>query len=46
MEPLHARQCGLRTHFGEIHKLTPALMSTLSSKQASDSMLPSHARFA
>ncbi|HZQ44071.1 MAG TPA: hypothetical protein VFA99_12505 [Acidobacteriaceae bacterium] len=39
MESLHAGQCGPCSHFGEIHDQTPALVSTLSSKQASETML-------
>jgi len=39
MESLHAGQCGLCGHFGENHAKTPALVSILSSKQASETML-------
>jgi hypothetical protein len=48
MESLHNGQCGLCGHFGESHAKTPALVSILSSKKASESMLdecghPKHA---
>lgn len=39
MESLHTGQCGLCGHFGENHGRTPALVSILSSKQASERML-------
>jgi hypothetical protein len=39
MESLHKGQCGLCGHFGENHERTPALVSILSSKQASETML-------
>jgi hypothetical protein len=39
MESLHNGQCGLCGHFGENHDQTPALVSILSSKQASETML-------
>jgi hypothetical protein len=39
MESLHDGQCGLCGHFGESHERTPALVSILSSKQASENLL-------
>jgi hypothetical protein len=39
MESLHNGQCGLCGHFGENHGKTAALVSILSSKQASETML-------
>ncbi|HEY4009945.1 MAG TPA: hypothetical protein VGM11_07320 [Acidobacteriaceae bacterium] len=39
MESIHNGQCGLCGHFGERHNQTPALVSILSSKQASETML-------
>lgn len=39
MESLHNGQCGLCSHFGESHERTPALVSILSSNQASETML-------
>ena len=39
MESLHNGQCGLCGHFGENHRKAPALVSILSSKQASEAML-------
>ena len=34
MESLHSGQCGLCTHFGELHSKTDALVSILTSKAA------------
>lgn len=39
MEPLHAGQCGLCTHFGESHTDAKELVSILSKKEADVTML-------
>ena len=39
MQPVHAGQCGLCTHFGESHHSAPALVSIVTTKQADLAML-------
>jgi len=48
MLSVHDGQCGLCSHFGEVHAKDPVLVSILSTKQAPDSLvdlcgLPSNA---